>query len=314
MTEQKISHLTHILIANLWIGTFLKELECCYINTKYKKSNRLHPYSITIYLCYNLDVFKVSKMKITKREIKGIILAGGKATRLHPLTLTTNKHLLLIGNKPVVYYVIEKMIQAGINNIMIITSPHHVKDFIEIVGIGEHLKIPNKKRKKIKITYAIQKKPLGIAHGLLIAKDHVGKDNCLLCLGDNILEDNIAEYVKNFDSGALVFLKKVKNGKSFGVAQMDKKGNIMNIEEKPEKPKSNFAVIGAYLYDNTLFDKFNGIKKSLRGEYEITYINNKYIKEGSMKSVILNGKWFDIGTFENLKKADNYMKAKNENR
>lgn len=249
------------------------------------------------------------KYNKNKVKMKGVILAGGMAKRLYPLTYVTNKHLLPIYDKPVIYYVIEKMVEVGIDKIMIVTSPHHMEDFIKLLGSGERFK-PSGRGNQIQIVYGIQNEPLGIAQGLWIAKDYIEGDNCMLCLGDNIIEDNIDNIVKNFKSGADIFLKKVKNPKDFGIANLDSKGSLINIEEKPKNPKSDMAVVGMYLYDSTVFDKFDGIKKSKRGEYEITYLNNKYIQEGTMRVNLLEKEWFDTGTFESLIEAGNYMRNK----
>lgn len=246
-----------------------------------------------------------------KKEMKGVILAGGRATRLYPLTLVTNKHLLPIYNKPVIYYAIEKMVEVGINKIMIVTSGEHMEDFVNLLGSGENFKVPNKRGNQIQIVYAVQNKPLGIAQGLWIAKDYIGEDNCMLYLGDNIVEDDLNKYVKNFKKGANLFIKKVENPENFGIVELDKKGNIINTEEKPKNPKSDLAVVGVYLYDNTVFDKFDGIQKSKRGEYEISYLNNKYIKEGGVKAYFLKKEWFDTGSFEGMALAENYMREKN---
>lgn len=245
--------------------------------------------------------------------MKGVILAGGLGTRLFPLTLVTNKHLLPIYNKPVIYYSIEKLVSAGIDRIMIVTSPEHIANFVGLLGSGQDFISLNTK-KQIQIVYGIQNKPSGIADGLYIAKEYVGDDNCILCLGDNIIEDDISHHITKFESGATVFLKKVKDPERFGVAVVDKKGKVIGIEEKPQKPKSNLAVIGLYVYDNTVFKKMIGQKKSDRGEYEITHINNKYIAEGSLKSVVLKKQWFDIGSHESLFNASVHMKRKHENR
>jgi glucose-1-phosphate thymidylyltransferase len=243
--------------------------------------------------------------------MKGVILAGGMATRLHPLTLVTNKHLLPVYNKPVIYYAIEKLVSAGVDRIMIVTSPHHVNDFVSLLGSGQNF-ISKKTGKQIQIVYGIQNKASGIADGLYIAKDYIGNENCILYLGDNILEDDISKQVKEFKSGASVFLKEVHDPQRFGVAEVDKNGKILNIEEKPQNPKSNLAVVGVYIYDNTVFKKMIGQKPSARGEFEITYVNQKYIKEKKMKAVFLKKKWIDIGTFNSLVEASNYMKEKHE--
>lgn len=244
--------------------------------------------------------------------MKGVILAGGSGTRLQPLTLATNKHLLALYNKPVIYYGVEKLVDAGIDRIMIVTSPCHVENFVRLLGSGENF-VSKKTGRQVQIVYGIQNTASGIAYGMYIAKDYVGDDNCALYLGDNIFEDDIKDPIKKFKGGATVFLKEVRDPERFGVAEVDKKGKVISIEEKPLKPKSNLAVTGLYLFDKTAFDKVRDQKVSARGEYEITYINNLYIDEGKMHSVILKKPWFDIGTFDSLIEASNFMKAKSFN-
>ena len=241
--------------------------------------------------------------------MKAVILAGGSATRLHPLTLVTNKHLLPVYNKPVIYYAIEKLVSAGIDRIMVVTSPHHVNNFVNLLGSGQNFTSINTS-KQIQIVYGIQNKPSGIASGLYIAKEYVGNDDCILYLGDNIFEDNINGYIKDFESGAMVFLKKVSDPGRFGVATINKHNKVIEIIEKPKRSKSNLAVTGLYIYDNTVFKKMIGQKPSNRGEYKITYVNNKYITEKTLTSVILKKKWFDIGTFDSLIETSNYMRWK----
>jgi glucose-1-phosphate thymidylyltransferase len=241
--------------------------------------------------------------------MKGVILAGGSGTRLAPFTNITNKHLLPIYDKPVIFYAIEKLVSSGIDRIMIVTPPEYQHHFVELVGSGQNFISP-KTGKRIQIVYGIQDKPSGIADGLYIAKEYVGDDHCVLYLGDNIFEDDISEHVENFKTGALVFLKEVKDPERFGVATLDEKNNIIEIEEKPKSPKSNKAVTGIYLYDNTVFKKMFGQSKSGRGEYEITHINNKYIEEGTLRAVTLEKNWFDIGTMDSLLEAGKFMQRK----
>lgn len=243
--------------------------------------------------------------------MKGVILAGGKATRLYPLTLSVNKHLLPVYNKPVIYYAVEKLVASGIDKIMIVTSPDRVQSFIDLLGSGQNF-ISLNTGKQIQIVYGIQNSASGITDGLYIAKDYIGDDNCVLYLGDNILEDDITKEIKRFKDGAVVFLKKVKDPERFGIATVDQSGKITKIVEKPKKPDSNLAVVGIYIYDNSVFQKMIGQKPSKRGEYEITFINNKYIKEKKMRAVILKKKWFDIGTFDSLFLASHFMKKKHE--
>jgi glucose-1-phosphate thymidylyltransferase len=208
-----------------------------------------------------------------------------------------------------IYYAIEKMVEAKIDKIIIVTSPWHINDFVNLLGSGQNF-ISKNTGKQIQIVYGIQNNPAGIAEGLWIAKDYVGKENCVLYLADNIFVDDITEHIENFKEGALVFLKEVVGAERFGIAKVDKNMNVLEIEEKPKNPKSNLAVIGAYIYDNTVFDKMINQPKSDRGEYEITYINNLYIREGRLRAVSLKGEWFDAGTFDSLIEASNFMKNK----
>ena len=243
--------------------------------------------------------------------MKGVILAGGKGTRLAPFTHITNKHLLPVYNKPVVYYAVRKLVSAGIDRIMIVISPEHVDDFVRILGSGQEF-ISKQTGKQAQIVYGVQNAPTGIAEGLHIAKDYVGNDNCVLYLGDNVIEEDIGEHIKNFKEGATVFLKEVNDPWRFGIATVSSGGSILNIIEKPKNPVSNLAVVGIYIYDNTVFQKMVGQPKSERGEYEITYINNKYIEEGKLNSVLLKKNWFDIGTTDSLLEAGNFMRGQNK--
>ena len=244
--------------------------------------------------------------------MKGVILGGGNGTRLRPLTQIINKHLLPLYDKPVIFYAVEKLVEAGIEDIMIVVSPEHIKDFMDIVGDGKLFK--TNKNKKVRIVYEIQKKPSGIANGLWIAKDFVGTDNVALHLGDNIIEDNISNEIKLLKGGAKIFLKSVKDPERFGIATLDSDGNVIEIIEKPSKPKTNYAVVGLYIYDNSVFDKIKKQTKSARGEYEITWINNKYIEEGGLKAGNINGAWFDVGTFDSLFEASYHIRTKNKRR
>jgi len=240
--------------------------------------------------------------------MKAVILAGGSGTRLHPLTLVTNKHLLPVFNKPVIYYAIEKLVAAGIRKIMIVTSPNHIDSFVRLLGSGQHF-VPTTTTtaRQIQIVYGIQNEPNGIAYGLHIAEDYIGDDNCVLFLGDNIFMDDISSAIEKFKKGATVFLKKVSDPKHFGIAEV-RKGKIVSLEEKPLKPKSNLAVTGLYIYDNSVFDKIRRIPPSERGEYEITSVNSLYLEEGSLHGQMLKKEWFDIGNIEALHKASLFMK------
>lgn len=239
--------------------------------------------------------------------MKGVILAGGTGSRLAPLTLSTNKHLLPLYDKPIIYHAIEQLVKAGVYKIMVVTSPNHIDSFVKLLGSGQNFRRPD--GKQVQIVYGIQNEPNGIAYGLYIAKDYVDDDDCVLYLGDNIIEDDLTPYIKNFKGGAQVFLKKVKDPWRFGVAHVNKKGVVIKIKEKPSKPGSDLAVVGLYIFDNTVFDKMPP-KPSKRGEYEITWVNNEYVKEGTLKAAMLKRPWFDIGTIESLYQASLYMHAK----
>ena len=170
-------------------------------------------------------------------RMKGVILAGGRGTRLDPLTRVTNKHLLPVYHKPVIYYAVEKLADAGVDRIMIVTSPQHIEDFVQLLGSGQYF-VSRRNGKQIQIVYGIQNEASGIAHGLYIARDYVGDDTCVLFLGDNIIEDDLAPHIESFEGGATVFLKKVSDPKRFGIAEVNRRGVIVDIVEKPLKPKS----------------------------------------------------------------------------
>jgi glucose-1-phosphate thymidylyltransferase len=239
--------------------------------------------------------------------MKGIIAAGGKGTRLEPLTSATNKHLLSVYDKPVIYYAISTLVKAGIDEILIITNPHHINDYVKLLGSGKDF-ISINTGHQIQIMYAIQNEPLGIGHNLAMARGFIGTDSCIFHLGDNIFLDDIKPHVDSFTSGAKVFLKEVSDPERFGVAELGPDGNVLNIEEKPKNPKTAYAVTGLYIYDNSVVQRTIGQQKSDRGEYEITSINNMYAKEGTLQSAILEKEWFDTGTFDSLLDAALFMR------
>ena len=242
--------------------------------------------------------------------MKGVILAGGLGTRLYPLTHATNKHLLPLYDRPVIYYAIDNLVRAGINRIMVVTGPQHLDDFAHVLGSGQHWKPIEGPEKQIQIIYGIQNEPGGIAQGLFIAKDYIEGEPCVLYLGDNYIEDDLAPHIKNFKSGATVFLKKVADPERFGVAEVAPDGTVISIEEKPTKPKSDLAVAGIYIYDETVFKKMEDQQPSSRGEYEITYVNNKYLVEKKLTAVMLKEAWFDVGTFDSLFKASERVRVR----
>lgn len=226
--------------------------------------------------------------------MKGIILAGGTGSRLYPLTKVTNKHLLPVYDKPMIFYPIQTLIDAGIKEIMIVSGRGHAGHFLELLGSGADL--------GLKFTYEIQEEAGGIAQALGLAESFAADDDVAVILGDNIFQDNIKEDISTFKSGAKIFLKEVPDAHRFGVAEL-KGDKVVGIEEKPEDPKSNFAVTGLYVYDSEVFDVIKTLKPSGRGELEITDVNNFYINRKVMGYRILEGFWSDAGTFESLLRA-----------
>lgn len=229
--------------------------------------------------------------------MKGIILAGGTGSRLFPLTMVTNKHLLPIGECPMIYYPIYKLKAAGISDILIVTGKEHMGDVVNLLGSGFEWDLT--------FTYKVQDQPGGIAQALGLAENFVGSDDCVVILGDNIFEDDIGDFTGNFaeqKGGAKILIKEVPDPQRYGVA--DLAGNkILSIEEKPKQPKSNYCVTGIYMYDSGVFDIIKTLKPSGRGELEITDVNNAYINNLSLTFDILTGWWTDAGTFDSLQKA-----------
>jgi len=235
--------------------------------------------------------------------MKGIILAGGKGLRLYPLTKVTNKHLLPVGNEPMIFNPIKKLKEVGITDIMIITSTEHMGDIVGLLGSGNEM--------GVNFTYRVQETAAGIAHALNLSKDFAKGEKILVILGDNITTGSLKPAVENFleqGKGARVILKEVENPSRYGVATLQGQ-NVVEIEEKPKQPKSNYAVIGYYLYDEKIFEIISKMKPSDRGEYEITDVNNEYIKLGELNYEILEGDWTDAGTFESLLQANNLLMA-----
>ena len=241
--------------------------------------------------------------------MKGIILAGGLGTRLNPLTKITNKHLLPVYNKPMIYYPIECLINAGISDIMIVTGGNNAGDFLRLLGNGKEFGLKH-------INYAYQEGEGGIADALRLAEYFSGGDCICVVLGDNIIENSIRKYVEDYKKigeGARIFLKEIPDAERFGVPEI-KNGKIVKIEEKPKNPKSNYAVTGIYIYDNRVFDIIRTLKPSNRGELEITDVNNKYIEWGEMTYSILDGWWSDAGTYDSLLKASLLIKETGANK
>lgn len=237
--------------------------------------------------------------------MKGVVLAGGLGTRLFPLTFATNKHLLPIYDKPMVYYPIETLVKAGINEIIVVTGGPHAGHFLRVLKTGKELGLKH-------LAYTFQEKEGGIAEALSLCEDFADSGPVAVILGDNTTDADISKAVKTFEVGARIFLKKVPDPERFGVAVFDPKNKrkIIKIEEKPKKPKSNFAVTGLYIYDHRVFDLIRKCKPSARGELEITDVNNFYIKEGSMDWALLSGFWSDAGIFESLFKSSSFWARK----
>jgi glucose-1-phosphate thymidylyltransferase len=230
--------------------------------------------------------------------MKGVILAGGLGTRLSPLTKITNKHLLPVYDKPMIYYPITTLINAGIEDILIVTGGNDAGDFLRLIGNGKEFGLKH-------INYTYQEGQGGIADALNLAEFFADEESICVVLGDNIIEKNIRGAVEAFkrqERGAKIMVKEVPDPQRFGVPELDG-DRVMRIEEKPKAPRSKFAVIGIYMYDNTVFDIIKTLKPSDRGELEITDVNNTYIERGEMTCEILDGWWTDAGTFESLLRA-----------
>lgn len=238
--------------------------------------------------------------------MKGVILAGGLATRLYPLTYATNKHLLPVYDKPMVFYPINTLVKAGINEILIVTSGPHAGHFIRVLKNGKELGLSH-------LEYAYQENPQGgIADALSLAEDFADGESIVAILGDNTTDTDITKITSEFKEGALIFLKKVKDPQRFGVPRFDPadQSKIIEIIEKPKDPPSDYAVTGLYIYDNKVFEYIKQCNPSGRGELEITDVNNFYIKEGQLRWAELEGYWLDAGNFESLLAANNYWAKK----
>jgi len=241
--------------------------------------------------------------------LKGVILAGGLGKRLYPLTKITNKHLLPVCSKPMIYYPIQTLVDAGIKDILIVTGGSHAGEFLRLLGNGAEFGLKH-------INYTYQEGEGGIAEALGLAKHFADNDKIVVILGDNIIEKSIKKAVQQFDEqecGARILIKKVDDPERFGVVEF-RGEEIKSIAEKPKKnPKSDYAVTGIYMYDNRVFDIIKTLKPSRRGELEITDVNNAYIKRGELTYSKLDGWWTDAGTFESLLRANNLV-AKKETR
>ena len=241
--------------------------------------------------------------------MKGVVLAGGTGSRLFPITRVTNKHLLPVYDKPMVYYPIQTLVNAGIEEILLVTGGKNAGDFLRLLGNGRDFGLKH-------LNYTYQEGEGGIAEALGLAEHFADGEKICVILGDNIIENNIRQAVQNFNKqehGAKILLKEVPDAERFGVAEV-RGHNVIGIEEKPKAPRSSYAVIGIYLYDPTVFQKIRRLKPSGRGELEITDVNNFYIQEGSLTYEVLEGWWTDAGTFESLLRANNLVSSTGANK
>jgi glucose-1-phosphate thymidylyltransferase len=238
-------------------------------------------------------------------KIKGVILAGGLGTRLFPLTKITNKHLLPVYDRPMIHWPILSLIDAGINDIMIVTGGHHAGDFLQLLGNGREFGLRD-------LHYTYQEGEGGIADALSLAEDFIDRDRVIVILGDNIFEKSIRPHVERYrqqPTGAKILLKEVHDPQRFGVPELQG-DRVLAIEEKPKRPKSHYAVTGIYMYDDYVWDVIRGLEPSARGELEITDVNNAYIERGDLTWDALDGWWTDAGTFDSLLAASQLVRER----
>ena len=237
--------------------------------------------------------------------MKGVITAGGLGSRLYPLTHATNKHLLPVYNQPMIYYPIKTLVDAGIKEVLVIIGGPHAGDFIRVLKNGEDFGVKH-------IEFAYQENEGGIAEAIRLSEDFADEEPVCVILGDNCTDADIRKEVNAFSDGAFIFLRKVKDPRRFGVPVFNDKNKIVRIEEKPKKPKSNYAVTGLYIYDFTVFDKIRSLKPSGRGELEVTDLNNLYLKEGKLDWTRLKGYWSDAGSFDSLFEVNKFWARKSK--
>ncbi len=241
-------------------------------------------------------------MQVNNIFMKGIILSGGSGTRLSPLTKMTSKQLLPIYNRPMIYYPLNTLLKAGIKDILIIIAPDHAGNYLNLLGSGREF--------GARFTYEIQDEPRGLAEAFIIAESFLDDENVAMILGDNIFEDDFSEDIKSFKKGGRIFAKKVTDPERFGVVEFDENNQVISIEEKPENPKSNYAIPGMYIFDNRVSEIAKNVKPSERGELEITEIHNAYLELDELDVRTFDGDWVDAGTFDSLLKAQSIAKEK----
>lgn len=237
--------------------------------------------------------------------MKGIILSGGEGTRLRPLTKVTSKQLLPIYNKPMIFYPLQKLLDAGIKEILIIVAPDHCGDYMKVLGSGKEF------GPGVRFTYEIQDKPEGLAHAFILAEDFLDDgDNVTMILGDNLFDADISDAVKTFSGGGRIFAKEVHDPERFGQVKFDENGKALQIEEKATPAISNYAIPGIYIYDRRCVEAAKAAKPSPRGELEITEIHNWYLEKGELDVRVLSGNWIDAGTFETFFRANEWAYKK----
>ena len=237
--------------------------------------------------------------------MKGIILAGGRATRLRPLTLVTSKQLLPIYNRPMIYYPLQTLIDAGIKDILIIIAPDYSGQFLNLLGDGSEF--------GVHFSYIVQKEPRGLPEAFVLGTNFIDGDNVTMILGDNIFIDhNFSEDIKSFEKGGLIFAKKVPDPERYGVVEFGQNQEVLSIEEKPTDPKSNYAISGLYTFDSRVCEAAKNLAPSARGEYEITDLHKYYLNKGELKVKIFDGIWEDASTFDSLLRASNEVAKRSQ--
>lgn len=234
--------------------------------------------------------------------MKGIILSGGSGTRLRPLTKMTSKQLLPVYNRPMIYYPLNTLLKAGIEDILIIVAPEHAGNYLNLLGSGKEF--------NARFTYEIQDEPKGLAEAFIIGESFLDDDNVTMILGDNIFADDFSDEIQSFKSGGRIFAKKVSDPKRFGVVEFDKSMQAISIEEKPQEPKSNYAIPGLYIFDNRVVQYAKEVKPSERGEIEITELQNRYLSDGELDVRMVENEWIDAGTHDSLLDASILVREK----